>query len=61
MKNQGKIFETNFRKSIPQTPNIFYYRLKDTASSYYGGNEYLRFSQSNVADSFLLHTKNNAY
>lgn len=56
MKNQGKIFENNFRMSIPKTPNIFYYRLKDTASSYYGGNEFLRFSQSNIADAFLLHT-----
>ena len=56
MKNPGKIFENNFRESIPNTPNIFYYRLKDSASSYYGGNEYLRFSQSNIADAFLLHT-----
>lgn len=56
MKNLGKVFEDNFRKSIPKTPNIFYYRLKDTASSYYGGNEFLRFSQSNIADAFLLYT-----
>lgn len=56
MKNQGKIFENNFRLSIPKTPNVFYYRLKDTASSYYGGNEFLRFSQSNIADAFLLYT-----
>lgn len=56
MKNQGKVFEDNFRKSIPITPNVFYYRLKDTASSYYGGNQQLRFSQSNIADAFLLHT-----
>lgn len=58
MKNQGKVFENNFRLSIPKTPNVFYYRLKDTASSYYGGNEFLRFSQSNIADAFLLHTNN---
>lgn len=58
MKNQGKVFENNFRLSIPKTPNVFYYRLKDTASSYYGGNQQLRFSQSNIADSFLLHTNN---
>lgn len=56
MKNQGKVFEENFRKSIPKTPNVFYYRLRDTASSYYGGNKNLRFSQSNIADAFLLHT-----
>lgn len=58
MKNQGKTFEDNFRKSLPKTPNIFYYRLKDSAASYYGGNEFLRFSQSNIADVFLLHTNN---
>lgn len=56
MKNKGKVFENNFRLSIPKNPNVFYYRLKDTASSYYGGNEFLRFSQSNIADAFLLNT-----
>lgn len=56
MKNKGKVFENNFRLSMPKTPNVFYYRLKDSASSYYGGNEFLRFSQSNIADAFLLHT-----
>ena len=56
MKNLGKVFENNFRLSIPKDPRIFYYRLKDTASSYYGGNDFLRFSQSNMADAFMLHT-----
>jgi recombination protein U len=60
MKNKGKVFENNFRLSIPKTPNVFYYRLKDTASSYYGGNEFLRFSQSNIADAFLLNTSEKA-
>lgn len=58
MKNLGKKFEQNFRLSIPQTDKIFYYRLKDTASSYYGGNEHLRFSQNNIADAFLFHCEN---
>lgn len=56
MKNLGKIFEQNFRKSLPKEDNLFYYRLKDSASSYYGGNEFLRFSQDNIADAFLLYT-----
>lgn len=56
MKNLGKIFEQNFRKSIPETNDIFYYRLKDSASSYYGGNEKLRFSQDNIADAFMFYT-----
>ena len=60
MKNLGKKFEQNFRLSIPQTDKIFYYRLKDTASSYYGGNEHLRFSQNNIADAFLFHCENGA-
>ena len=55
MKNLGKVFEQNFRKSIPESDKIYYYRLKDTASSYYGGNANLRFSQSNIADAFLFH------
>lgn len=55
MKNLGKVFEQNFRKSIPVSEKIYYYRLKDTASSYYGGNENLRFSQNNIADSFLFY------
>lgn len=58
MKNLGKKFEQNFRLSIPQTDKIFYYRLKDSASSYYGGNEFLRFSQNNIADAFLFHCDN---
>lgn len=55
MKNLGKQFEQSFRKSIPETDNIYYYRLKDSASSYYGGNDSLRFSQSNIADAFMFY------
>ena len=55
MKNLGKIFEQNFRKSIPLSKKIYYYRLKDSASSYYGGNENLRFSQNNIADAFMFY------
>lgn len=55
MKNLGKVFEQNFRKSIPDSNKIYYYRLKDSASSYYGGNQQLRFSQSNIADAFLFY------
>lgn len=58
MKNLGKIFEQNFRKSIPINDKIYYYRLKDSASSYYGGNENLRFSQNNIADAFMFYIGN---
>lgn len=55
MKNLGKQFEQNFRKSLPESERLFYYRLKDSASSYYGGNENLRFSQNNMADAFMFY------
>lgn len=55
MKNLGKIFEQNFRKSLPISDKIYYYRLKDSASSYYGGNDMLRFSQNNIADAFMFY------
>lgn len=55
MKNLGKIFEQNWKKSIPLSDKIYYYRLKDSASSYYGGNDNLRFSQNNIADAFMFY------
>jgi len=51
-KNSGKIFEDNFRESIPK--NVYYYRFRDTASTYYGGNNFLRFSNTNIADCLLF-------
>lgn len=51
MKNLGKIFEENWKKSVPN--NVFFYRFRDSGSSYYGGNENLRFSISNIADCLL--------
>lgn len=51
MKNLGKIFEENWKKSVPEY--IFYYRFRDSGSSFYGGNQGLRFSVSNIADCFL--------
>lgn len=51
MKNLGKIFEDNWRKSVPK--DVFYYRFRDSGSSYYGGNKNLRFTPSNIADCLL--------
>lgn len=51
-KNSGKVFEDNFKASIPE--NIFYYRFRDSASTYYGGNNFLRFSITNIADCMLF-------
>jgi recombination protein U len=51
MKNLGKIFEENWKKSVPT--NVFYYRFRDSGSSFYGGNQQLRFSASNIADCLI--------
>ena len=51
--NSGKIFENNFRLSVPKY--AFYYRFKDSASSYYGGNQFLRFSNTNIADNLIFY------
>lgn len=48
----GKRFESNFRNSVPD--NVFFYRFRDSASTYYGGNENLRFSNASIADCLLF-------
>lgn len=52
MINQGKRFENNFKLSVPE--GVFFYRLRDSASSYYGGNSNLRFSNKNIADNIIF-------
>ena len=46
--NTGKQFEADRKKSIP--PDAWCYRLKDSAATYYGGNENLSFSVDNICD-----------
>jgi recombination protein U len=53
--NNGKKFEQNFRKSIPDSPNIFYYRLKDGTANWKHDN-ITRFQANNIADSFLYYS-----
>ena len=50
-KNVGKIFEQNWKNSIPG--NIFYYRPPDSAQSF-GINQYLRFSAKSPCDCFMF-------
>lgn len=50
-KNIGKIFEQNWKNSIPQ--NIFYYRPPDSAQSF-GTNQNLRFSAKSPCDCFMF-------
>lgn len=55
MKNLGKLFEENFRKSVSNY--IFFYRFRDS-SGMWGGNEQLRFTPSNIADCMLYDSSN---
>ena len=52
--NTGKIFEKSFRKSIPDSENVYCYRLKDgTASWNMGNSKNVRFQAENIADFFF--------
>lgn len=57
MKNQGKIFEQDFRASINlNNPNLFYYRFKDgTASWGDKNNPNVRFQQKNISDCMIFY------
>lgn len=46
--NTGKQFEADFKASVPK--NAWCYRLKDSAATYYGGNDNLSFSIDNICD-----------
>lgn len=50
-KNQGKLFEQDFQKSIP--PTCWIYRLRDNASSFANGSA-TRFTSSNICDYLLF-------
>lgn len=50
-KNIGKVFEQNWKNSIPD--NIFYYRPPDSAQSF-GRNQNLRFSAKSPCDCFMF-------
>lgn len=50
--NTGKQFEADFKASVPF--DAWCYRLKDSATTYYGGNENLSFSIDNICD-FLVY------
>lgn len=60
--NKGKVFEQQFRKSVPD--GVFYYRLIDSSNAWSDGN--IRFAPKNICDSimfdgerlFLLELKN---
>ncbi len=58
MKNAGKIFEEDFKKSVPSY--CYLYRLKDSAQAF-GKNTNLRFSSKNPCDFFLFDTKDRVF
>lgn len=51
MQNPGKLFENDFKQSIPQ--ECWIYRLRDNASSFSNGTN-TRFSSNNICDFILL-------
>lgn len=53
MSSSGKIFEADFKNSVPKTPEYFYYRFKDNASSFAGGDK-TRFTTSNISDCMVM-------
>lgn len=55
-KNTGKVFEDCFKNSI--TPDIYFYRLRDSGSSFGAGNQSLRFTVKNDYDCFLYKKPN---
>lgn len=53
MKSEGKKFEEDFKKSVPD--DLFYYRLIDGTSSWDGGNA--RFQAKNICDCLIMGKK----
>lgn len=51
--NAGKVFETNFKVSIPE--DMFYYRFRDGTGGFDGQkNENVRFQHSNICDCMIF-------
>ena len=50
-QNIGKVFEQNWKKSVPN--NVFYYRPPDSAQAF-GSNTNLRFSAKSPCDCFMF-------
>lgn len=51
MKNLGKIFEDNWRKSVPSS--MFFYRFRDSSGTWSNGDK-IRFTPSNIADCMIF-------
>lgn len=57
MKNQGKVFEENFRASLNlDNPDLFYYRFKDSPASFGNqDNDFVRFTNNNICDNMIFY------
>lgn len=57
MKNQGKIFEENFRKSLDlNNPDLFFYRFRDNPASFGNqNNQFIRFTSNNICDNMIFY------
>lgn len=53
-QNAGKIFESDIKASVPD--RCWFYRLRDNASSFAGGDK-TRFTSSNICDCLILDDK----
>lgn len=53
--NNGKIFERQWRKSAQDCKDLFYYRLKDSPTSW-GQSEAIRFTNENICDVVMFKT-----
>lgn len=53
MPNKGKVFEQDWKNSIPN--DIYYFRLKDTPSSFGQNNSVVRFTLSSPFDCFVFY------
>lgn len=52
--NIGKVFEQEFKSSVPN--GYWYYRLRDGTAAY-GGNEKTRFQATNICDCMVMTNK----
>ena len=49
MKNEGKVFESDFKKSVPEEGDWWFYRFRDGTASWDGGGA-ARFQAENLCD-----------
>jgi recombination protein U len=54
--NAGKVFENDFKKSVPA--HMWFYRFRDGTATFYDGmdrDDGIRFQQTNICDCLIFH------